>query len=210
MLIIYTNTFRRAETILYDGHSRSQHIYNYQTNEVYVIEKGECHVEKLNETTALNMFGLVMKPDGVEEMKPAEYVLFFNNGVPHVWIVVYTLSVYFISLWLDFYFKKKIGTTTKRGIPVTQYRSCQSLPNGDSFSVDYFFKQADYPVGVSFDEIYKEIPIAAIFQGYNNVDMVTGQFTPFYNEYNFYEFRTGIERLNEVLNVNPSFKFNIK
>lgn len=84
MLIIYTNTFRRAETILYDGHYRSQHIYNYQTNEVYVIEKGECHVEKLNETTALNMFGLVMKPDGVEEMKPAEYVLFFNNGVPHV------------------------------------------------------------------------------------------------------------------------------
>ena len=50
---------------------------------------------------------------------------------------------------------------------------------------------ASFPVGVSFDDKYKQIPIAATVEG-----SMSG--IGFKNEYNFFEFRTVIEQRSDL------------
>ena len=56
------------------------------------------------------------------------------------------------------------------------------------------FTGANFPVGVVFDPKYSRIPIAATVEG-------TMSGTAFKNEYNFFEFRTVIERRSDLYQV---------
>lgn len=174
MFIAYDLNDELAELINYDGQKRTRKIYRYRENSLYTIEDGKCKVTKVNESTSItDTFFGIILTPQGLSMKPPTDVLFFNNGVPH----------------------KNMGETTWRGIPVTRYFSCQTIGT-NNFAVNYYIKSASFPVGVVFDEKYNRIPIAATVEG-----VLSG--TAFKNEYNYFEFRTVIEKRSDLYQLPP-------
>lgn len=128
-----------------------------------------CNIEKLSEVND-GFFNLVNTVNTLA-MNPSNEVFHFHNE-----------------------FKmKKLNGTTRRGIPVDHYQSCQNW-NGN-FLIDHYFQSSDFTQGIIFDNTYKQVLVEMDIEGFTNEN---DQSVPFKNVYSFYEFKSiiGIFNLN--------------
>ncbi|CAF0709533.1 unnamed protein product [Brachionus calyciflorus] len=161
---------KKAEIIKRERAKTSRTVFFFDKNEVFYIEQKQCSAMKLNESSSNIFFGLAF--DGTTyNMQESNYFFHFNNGYPTV----------------------KVETTSWRDIPATRFQSCQNWPevNGNVL-IDYYFSNPNHGYPINYYQGFKELPIAIMIEGFININ--TPDQKKIKIEYNFFEFRTAIER----------------
>lgn len=185
VLMIYDYDDRRCEMIMSKQNKTTRTLYYFDRDELYTIEDNKnCKVTKLSQSNNL-VFGSDLNNNFLYP-KPPSFALHFNNEFPTI----------------------KLDDTTRRGIKVTRYQSCQDWPEMKAnVLVDYYFRSNDFSSSISFSSNpYNELPVAAVIEGYANIDQASGTYIRIKHEYNYYEFRPFIER-NADLYVLPNSIF---
>lgn len=113
-------------------------------------------------------------------MKPPSNVFHFNNGQAFT----------------------KLEQTEWRGIKVNRFQSCQKWAEINTVAtVDYYFKVPEHQQAVIYDNLFNEIPVAIVVEGLESSGIPNVQPEKVKIEYNFYEFRTAIERRADLFGV---------
>ena len=133
-----------------------------------------CNVEKLSDIKD-GFFNLVNTVHSLS-MNPSNEVFHFHNEFP----------------------MRKLESTTRRGIPVDHYQSCQTW-NGN-FLVDHYFQSANFTQGIIFDNTYKQVIVEMDIEGYTNENDESVHFN---NLYSFYEFKSVIEHRENLFTEPP-------
>lgn len=191
ILMLYDWFDKRAELVADENVNGDDELatqaFYYDKNEIFTYEPGKvCDVTTLNETVPSRLFfGLTDYEQGgikYQNMDLPKDVLHFRNEYPHF----------------------KANRTTFRGIPVDHYKSCQYWPSlKANYHIDYFFTVPEFKQGVAFEE--GPIPVAAIIQGYVDIDADKGTSRLIRNEYNYFRYRSSVSKRTDIFSQHPGY-----
>ncbi len=168
-----TSSFTFQVSIFY----RIRIILRFHYN-IQLQTENNCNVKPINESGEI-IFGFILESAGYN-MKPPNNLFHFNNGQSFI----------------------KINQTEWRGIKVNHYQSCQSWTEINTIAtVNYYFKVPEHQQAVIYDDLFSEIPIAMVVEGYESSGIPNVKPEKVKLEYNFYEFRTAIERRADLFSV---------